>query len=412
MTWHFATRTISGRQLLYTCFFALLGLSPTMAQSPILKSTANKFSLRLHDVLRKDGAEQNLFYSPSSIMVALAMTYLGARGNTAKQMFSSFNLNEMPEQQLKHEFHKFLEAIDQSNSNGNKVSMANRLFAQMGFDIAQSFQDETNQFFNAQIALVDYRTNSEGARNEVNKWVEEKTQGKIKDLIPEGMFDASSILTLVNAIYFKGSWMNKFEPNATQQVEFQVTPTQEIKVPMMYQSTKFKYIEDSVLNCQIIDLPYAGNHISMIVLLPNEMDGLSQLEKSLSYDQLSRAISDLKASRPQEVEVSLPKFKMTGEFSLKEVLTKMGAVDMFNTQADFTGISAAGQLYVSEVVHKAFVDVNEEGTEAAAATGVGIALMSMPMNPVFFANHPFLFLIHHNKTGVILFLGRVAKPQQ
>lgn len=384
-----------------------------MAQSTLLKSTANKFSLNLHKILRSDDPEQNLFYSPSSILVALAMTYLGARGNTAKQMFKSFNLDEMPEPQIKQEFHKFLESLSKSNSNGNQISMANRLFAQMGFDIVQAFQDETNQFFNAQLAMVDYVKNPEGARGEVNKWVEGKTEGKIKDLIPQGMFTQASRLTLVNAIYFKGSWLNRFEPNATHEGQFQVTPTKDINVQMMYQSNYFKYIEDQTLNCQIIDLPYAGDQISMVIFLPNEVDGLSKLEKSLSYKKLSEAVSQLKASRAEEVEVTLPKFKMTEEFSLKEALSKMGAVDMFDGKADFTGISTEGDLYVSEVVHKAFVDVNEEGTEAAAATGIGmIGLMSMPMNPEFNANHPFLFLIYHNNTGVILFLGRVAKPQQ
>lgn len=405
------TKVLAGISL--SCCLASLLYFPTMAQSPLFKATTSKFSLHLHEVLLSGDPEQNLFYSPSSILVALAMTFLGARGNTARQMITSFHLDEMPEESIKQEFQSFLQSLNKTNANGNHIAMANRLFAQMGFEIVQKFQDETSQFFNAQLAMVDYMKNAEGARAEVNEWVEKQTNGKITNLIPDGMFTPLTRLTLVNAVYFKGSWMNRFDPNATQTGKFHVTPSKEIDVQMMYQSEDFKYIEDQDLNCQIIELPYSGGKMSMIIFLPNEVDGLSKLEKSLTYDRLAQALTNLKATNTEEVEVFLPKFKLTNEFSLKEMLTKMGAVDMFSqNQADFSGISTSDQLHVSEVVHKAFVDVNEEGTEAAAATGVGMAAMSMPMNPEFNANHPFLFLIHHNDSGAVLFLGRMAKPPQ
>ena len=393
--------------------FPYLSASSAMAEAKVMSATTNKFSLHLHRVLRSQPAFEpanNLFYSPASVLVALGMTYLGARGDTAKQMNSSFHLNEIPDPELKQVFHKFLQSLSQSSSTGNEIAIANRLFAQMGYDILQEFQDESSQFFDAQIALVDYEKNTEGAREEVNKWVEKQTKDKIGDLIPKGMFTADTRLALVNAIYFKGSWMKKFDPNTTQPGDFQVTPSKKVSVPMMYQSDKFKYFESQNLDCQMVELPYAGEKMSMIVLLPNKVDGLSKLEESLSFEQLDTAINHLKTAWSEDVEVTLPKFKLAEKFSLKDVLSQMGATDMFNpARADFTGI-CGGNLYVSEVVHKAFVDVNEEGTEAAAATGIGIMLMSMPMNPIFRADHPFLFLIHHNETGAILFLGRMATP--
>jgi serpin B len=389
--------------------------SLTMAQAELIKAAANKFTLHLHEVLRAQSTfdpEKNLFYSPSSILVALAMTHLGARGNTAKQMSNSFHLDEIPDNSLKPEFQKFLQALNQSNTKGNELAMANRLFAQMGFPVLKDFQDESKKIFNAEVALVDYQNNTEDARQQVNKWVEEQTKNKIQDLIPEGMFTPGTRLALVNAIYFKGSWISKFDPNSTSPGPFQVTLSKKIEVPMMYQSDKFKYFENKDLQCQMLELPYADQKMSMILLLPDEIDGLTKLEKSLSYEKLDKAISQLRKTRKEEVEVTLPKFKLAEQFSLKDVLSQMGATDMFNpAKADLSGITSDGQLYVSEVVHKAFVDVNEEGTEAAAATGIGMALMSMPMNPIFFADHPFLFLIHHNETGVVIFLGRMAIPQ-
>lgn len=398
--------------LILTVSLVVASISPsTMAQADI-KASSNKFSLKLHQVLRGQASSaENLFYSPSSILVALAMTHLGARGNTAKQMSKSFHLEEIPEKQLNEEFQKFLQSLNQSNARGNEIAMANRLFVQMGFEVSKQFQEESEKFFNAEAALVDYQKNSKGAREEVNKWVEEKTKNKIKDLIPEGMFGPDTRLTLVNAIYFKGSWMSQFDPNATQTGPFQLTSSQSIEVPMMYQSKKFKYFENQDLKCKMLELPYAGEKMSMIILLPDEVEGLSKLEESLSYSKLDDSIGHLRKAREEEVEVTLPKFKLSEKFSLKEVLSKMGASDLFNpSKADLTGINKDGQLFVSEVVHKAFVDVNEEGTEAAAATAVGIALMCMPMNPIFFADHPFLFLIRHNESGVILFLGRLANP--
>lgn len=386
--------------------------SSTMAQAD-LKTATNKFTLHLHQVLRgQSSSTQNLFYSPSSILVALAMTHLGARANTAKQMSSSFHLEEIQEKHLKEGFQKFLESLNQSNAKGNEIAMANRLFVQMGFEISKQFQEESKKYFNAEAALVDYQKNSEGAREEVNKWVEEKTKNKIKDLIPEEMFGADTRLTLVNAIYFKGSWMSQFHPSSTQTGPFQLTSSKTIQVPMMYQSKNLRYFENTNLGCKMLEMPYAGGKMSMIILLPDEVEGLSKLEESLNYSKLEDAVSKLMSARIEEVEVTLPKFKLTEKFSLKDVLAKMGASDLFNpTKADLTGINKDGQLYVSEVVHKAFVDVNEEGTEAAAATAVGVALMCMPMNPIFFANHPFLFLIRHNESGVILFLGRLANPE-
>ena len=259
--------------------------------------------------------------------------------------------------------------------------------------------------------MVDYITNVEKAREEINNWVEKKTNNKIKDLIPPGVLSSDTRLTLVNAIYFKGLWLEQFKQKETFPGSFFVSQNEEIKVEMMHQKAEFKYSESEELACQILEMPYIGKKMSMVIFLPKETHGLAKLEGKMTYDKLNESLSSLMYASLDEVEVFLPKFKLTQQFDLNDVLSKMGAKEMFIPgKADLSGISSQS-LFVSKVVHKAFVEVNEEGTEAAAATAVGVALMCMPLPaPIFKADHPFLFLIRHNESGAILFLGRLVKP--
>ena len=378
----------------------------------------NKFTLDLYQVLQKDDkfTDQNIFYSPSSISIALAMTFMGARGDTAKQMSEALHWEAMTSDQLHDQQRHFLDALQESNDEGNELLAANRLFVQKSFIIEQEFLEGTKRFYNAEMALTDYQKDPEGARKEVNDWVENKTKENIKNLIPEGIIDSSTELTLVNAIYFKGIWQNEFDQRATRPKDFFVSKKKKVKVKMMKLKTNFKHIANvGELGCQLVELPYQGEDLSMLILLPQDKYGLTSVEASLTHDKLQKAIALTQVQPSGEVKVYLPRFNMTQEFQLNELLAKMGVTDMFNAnKADFTGISPG--LFVTHAIHKAFVEVNEKGTEAAAATAVIMSRSKSPSGgsakiPVFCADHPFLFLLCHKKSGGILFMGRMMKPE-
>ncbi|KAL9964173.1 hypothetical protein ACROYT_G027766 [Oculina patagonica] len=347
----------------------------------------NKFTVDLHKALKNDQNfdGQNLFYSPSSLSIALAMTFMGARGKTAAQMAKALHWEAMPKEQLHTEEQHFLQALQASNNASNELLAANRLFVQKNFSLVQEFVEGTKTFYDAEIALVDYQQDTEGARKEVNEWVEQKTKQKIKNLIAEGVFNSLTRLTLVNAIYFKGFWQNKFKKRHTRKQQFFVSESEKVKVQMMHVTETFNHVEDyGELAGQILELPYQGEDLSM--------------------------------SHPHKVEVSLPRFKLTQQFKLNQILANMGATDMFSEfEADFSGMYPGPEkLYVSLVIHKAFVEVNEKSTEAAAATAVVMKVRSRggaEMNPRFCADHPFLFIICHKKSSSILFMGRVVKPE-
>ncbi|KAL9985006.1 hypothetical protein ACROYT_G007359 [Oculina patagonica] len=383
------------------------------SESGVVAKAANQFAVDLHKCLA-DGnefARENLFYSPASLLIALAMTSYGARGNTAAEILKVLHVASVSSADLNESMKNFIDAINGASDEDNKLLTANRLFVQKSFEILEAFKEGTREFYDAELALVDYITNVEKAREEINCWVEEKTNDKIKDLIPSGMLSSDTRLTLVNAIYFKGLWLDKFKKEATFPGSFFVTQNEEIKVQMMHQKADFKYSKSEKLACQILEMPYTGKKMSMVIYLPNETQGLAKLEEKMTYDNLHESLSLLDESVLMvEVEVFLPKFKLTQQFDLNNILTKMGAKEMFIPgKADLSGISTE-PLFVSKVVHKAFVEVNEEGTEAAAATGVGVNLTSFHPMPTFKADHPFLFLIRHNSSGAILFLGRLMKP--
>lgn len=371
------------------------------------KTVAEKniaFALDLYGKLKEK--EGNLFFSPYSISTALAMTYAGARGNTEKQM--SEVLHFTLDQKLLHPTFARLEA--QLNAVQEKenieLSVANALWAQKGHVFLREFLDLTKKNYGAVLNLVDFKRAYETARRKINTWVEEKTRNKIKDLIKPGVLNPLTRLVLTNAIYFKGNWESQFKKSKTQEAPFWLAPGKSINTSMMTQKQTFRYMESE--NLQMLELPYAGNDLSMIVLLPKKVDGLAQLETALSVNNLTTWIGLL---RKREILAFLPKFKITSQFSLHKTLASMGMSDAFTGQADFSGMTGNKDLYISAVIHKAFVDVNEEGTEAAAATAVAIKLLSMPTPPpVFRADHPFVLLIRHNPTESILFLGRVVNP--
>jgi len=389
----------------------------------------NKFALELYGKLRD--REGNLFFSPYSISTALAMTYAGAQGETESQMAKVLHFptrqdgpkvappepNEKSITATAWEHKRFSSAfgkiIKDLNARGKKgkyeLRVANALWDQKGYGFLKEFLNLIETDYGGCLNEVDFVTAVELARKTINDWVENQTNNKIKNLIPEGVLDSMTRLVLTNAIYFKGNWARQFKKEKTQNAPFTLLNGNKVDVPMMNQTADFNYIQTD--SFQGLELPYVNNELSMIILLPKKLDGLPELEGTVTIDNLSKWLNEL---RKREVIVFVPKFRMTSQFSLADVLKAMGMTNAFVPDvADFSGINGKRDLFISAVIHKAYVDVNEEGTEAAAATGVVMKLTSVgpTQTIVFRADHPFLFVIRDNRSGSILFIGRVMNPE-
>ncbi len=393
----------------------------TAAAAKLIVDGNNQFALQLYQKLR--GGDGNLFFSPYSISTALAMTYAGARGATAHEMAQTLLFPTSPEAIAKlglpdapmtpEEFARaFGQIIRDLNERGGKdayeLRVANALWGQKGFAFLDAFRELVASEYGGRARDVDFVGATEKARQTINAWVEEQTNGKIKNLIAQGALGAMTRLVLTNAIYFKGNWARQFDEARTQDAPFTLIKEDKTQVPMMNQKAKFGYAEAKDL--QILQLPYAGDELSMVILLPKADDGIVQLESNLTTENLATWLDRI---HHREVIVSIPKFKMTSKFDLGTVLRSMGMGRAFSSTADFSGMTGQRNLFISAVIHQAYVDVNEEGTEAAAATGVVMRLTSIGPNrtPVFRADHPFIFMIRDNASGSLLFLGRVTNPQ-
>jgi serpin B len=383
----------------------------------------NEFAFDLYGRLR--GKEGNLFFSPYSISTALGMTYCGARGQTETQMGAvlhfpfitkqtaelSISSKLIPDRQkFASTFGRIVKDLNNRGEKGGyELRVANALWGQRGYEFLEEFLELIKNNYNGRLNEVDFIGAAEAARQTINKWVEKKTNNKIKNLIQQGVLDSMTRLVLTNAIYFKGNWARQFEKDKTKDAPFTLADGEKVDAAMMNQTADFGYMETG--SFQVLELPYVDNELSMIILLPKKIDGLDELEKTLTVENLSKWLKKL---YKREVIVSVPKFKMTSQFSLASVLKSMGMTDAFSSNANFSGINGKRDLFVSAVIHKAYVDVNEEGTEAAAATAVTIKLTSIgpSRTPVFKADHPFMFLIRDNHSGSILFIGRVMNPNE
>jgi serpin B len=411
----------------------LVFITATAANSQIAEKTAiskktdeqlvvagnNKFALELYAKLRSK--QGNLFLSPYSISTALAMAHAGARGQTELQMARTLHFPfmgstdaELPStlmadrRQFASAFGKIIENLNnRGEKDGYELRVANALWAQKDYGFLEEFLELIETNYGGQLNQVDFIRAAEAARKTINKWVEKKTNDKIKNLIQKGVLDSMTRLVLTNAIYFKGNWARQFKEDRTKQAPFTLADGRKINVAMMNQTEKFNYMQTD--DFQGLELPYVNDELSMIILLPKKFDGLEELEKTLTCENLSKWTGEL---RNQEVRVSIPKFKMTSQFGLASVLKSMGMTDAFSPNADFSGMNGRRDLFISAVIHKAYVEVNEEGTEAAAATAVTMKLTSIGPTriPVFRADHPFLLLIRDNHSGSILFIGRVMNP--
>jgi len=379
----------------------------------------NKFALELYAKLRSE--EGNLFFSPYSISTALAMAHAGARGQTEAQMAGVLHfpiitkpgteLSSMlipDRQKFASVFGKIIKDLNNRGKKGGyELRVANALWGQEGYGFLDEFLELIKTNYGGRLNEVDFVRAAETARKTINTWVEKKTNDKIKNLIQKGVLDSMTRLVLTNAIYFKGNWARQFKEDRTKDAPFTLADGRKVDVAMMNQTGQFNYMETE--SFQGLELPYVDDELSMIILLPKEFDGLDEFEKTLTVGDLSEWMDEL---RDREVRVSIPKFKMTSQFGLASVLKSMGMTDAFSVNADFSGMNGRRDLFISAVIHKAYVDVNEEGTEAAAATAVTMKLTSIGPSriPVFCADHPFLFIIRDNHSGSILFIGRVMNP--
>jgi len=372
------------------------------------------FAMDLYQVLQEGGSE-NLFFSPYSISLALAMTYGGARGETAQEMAGTLHFS-IPDESVHAGFNALdLELASRNNEGdemmpGFKLNIANSTWAQYDRPFEQAYLDLLAENYDAGLYLTDYVGNPEGSRLAINEWVSDETEGKIEDLIPEGAINALTRLVLANAIYFNAGWQSTFDEDLTEDTAFTLLDGSQISVSMMSTSDAERFGYAAGEGYQAVELPYNGGQLSMVVLIP-EAGEFEAFEASLDPEKLSDLLKDMEI---KQVELQMPKFSFESEFGLVGVLRQLGMQAAFDTQvADFSGIDGTKDLSISDVVHKAFVGVDEKGTEAAAATAVVFRLTSMPITDVQLTiDHPFIFLIQDKPTGTILFLGRVLDPMR
>ena len=370
---------------------------------------ANLFAFDLYGRLRSQEAG-NLFFSPQSISTALAMTYAGARGETAAEMARTMHFS-LPQDRLSAGYAELLRALHgPGGTQGYRLSIANRLWGQRGTPFLESFVTVTRRDYGAELGLADFATNAEGARGEINAWVAKETEQKITDLIPAGLLGPDTRLVLANAIYFRGDWARQFEKSATRDQPFHASGGTTVDVPLMFAKLAAGYGAPADAALKVVELPYKGNDLSMLVLLPDAADGLAAMEAKLTAENVRRWTTGLGR---RDVLVYLPRFSVESAFGLASTLSAMGMPLAFSERADFSGMNGKHDLSISAVQHKARVDVDEQGTEAAAATGVAVGVRAVRPEepPTFRADHPFVFLIRHDPTGAILFLGRVTNPK-
>jgi len=385
-------------------------VSPDVSTSDLntLVDGNTAFAFDLYQALR--GEQGNLFYSPYSISLALAMTYAGARNETEQQMADTLHFI-LPQDSL----HPAFNSLDQQlasrgegaqgkDEKGFRLNIVNAIWGQRDYTFLSDYLDVLAENYGAGLRLLDFITAPEESRVTINNWVSDQTEGKIKDLIPQGVIDDLTRLVLTNAIYFNAAWLNPFNEKLTQDGAFHLLDGSEVTVPMMQQTESFGYAEGE--GYQAVELPYDGDQLSMVILLP-ESGQFDSFEQSLDANYVDAILKDLEY---QQVALTMPKFEFESEFSLADTLSEMGMPIAFSRGADFSGMTGNNDLCIGDILHKAFVSVDESGTEAAAATAVVMTLGAV-LNPVkVTVDSPFIFLIRDIETNSIIFVGRVMNP--
>ncbi|XP_019643163.1 PREDICTED: leukocyte elastase inhibitor-like [Branchiostoma belcheri] len=379
----------------------------TSVLSSLVESTRG-FALGLFRRLC-DSTDRNIVFSPLSISAAMAMTYIGARGNTRYQMEKVLRFHHFRNEA---DMHSTFSAVEDVISTSGKEAQytfvqANRLFGQAGMSFRHDFLMDTSRHYHSSLATVEF-SDEEMARLAINSWVAGKTGGKVNGVIPQGLLKPLTKLVLVNAVYFAGKWRTEFDPQVINMADFYVTPERTENVPMMQLSGEFNVTEDPNLDCAAVELPYSGNEIVMDIILPNQRDGLDRLQSQLTRRALNRIF---RRYLPLEGSVFLPKFRLTEEFSLKAQLTAMGLDDLFSqNRADLSGMTAQPGMHVSDALHKAVIEVSQEEAEGATTLTAAVTARSR-RGFEFRADHPFMFFIRDKRTGAVLFLGRLVDPR-
>ncbi len=388
-------------------------LSPKASATDQAQLAADNLAFTMDLYHQLASQPSNLFYSPYSISQALAMVYGGARGHTEQQMANGLHFS-LPQDKL----HPAFNALDQQlamrasagadQGQGFQLNIANSTWGQSGFPFIPAYLDLLARNYGAGLQTVDFVSNPEGARQDINDWVAQKTQDKIEDIVPQGAIDTLTRLVLANAIYFKASWMMPFQKSATQDAPFITLDGSRVTVPMMsLEMNKLNYVLGG--GYQAVALPYVDGNVSMLLIVP-DAGNFSQFEAGLDATKLQSILSGLQST---DVILKMPRFKVESSFSLADTLSKMGMTDAFDaTRADFSGIDGQRDLYISSVLHKAYASIDESGTEAAAATVVIVGLTAiMPGEPVNLTiDRPFIFAIYDQPTQSILFVGRMVNP--
>ena len=385
--------------------------SPDVGESELI-SLINGNSAFAFDLYQELGKrEGNIFYSPYSISLALAMTHAGARGETEQQMADTLHFT-LPQGSLHPvfngldiELNKRGEGAKGKDGEGFRLNIVNAIWGQNGYSFLPGFLDVLAENYGAGLRTLDFDTEPEESRLTINNWVSDQTEKRIENLIPQGVINELTRLVLTNAIYFNAAWLYPFNENSTEDGPFHLLDGTAVIAPMMKQTEMFGYAEGD--GYQAVELPYDGNELSMVILLPRA-DQFQAFEGALDAQRVSTILTSLER---RSVALTMPGFEFESEFSLRETLAAMGMPIAFSMGADFSGMTGNYELFIAEVVHKAFVSVDESGTEAAAATAVMMQLTGMPERPVeVTVDHPFIFLIRDVKTDSILFIGRVVNP--
>lgn len=363
----------------------------------------NRFAFDLYSKLRSSESE-NIFYSPYSISTALAMTYEGAKGETAAEMRSTLHFPKS--RVLRPNFVAIYDGLNKA-SKDYKLQTGNALWVQKRFPLLGKYTKTVRSYYGGKATNLDFVNETEQSRKKINDVVAKQTANTIRDLIPTGYLNDSTRFVLTNAIYFKGTWLWEFDPRNTRQSDFRVAPDKTVQAPMMFFSSykaELNYADTKDL--QILELPYKGDRISMLLLLPHT--NLDSIESSLTANKLKAYKARM---RPTVMDwISIPKFKFTRMYSLTDTLRDLGMPTAFSDRADFSGMTGKRDLHLDFVLHKAYVKVDEKGTEAAGATAVGGGVTSVRIPNIFNADHPFIFIIQDKTNGNVLFLGRVVDP--
>ncbi|NP_001264422.2 alpha-1-antitrypsin precursor [Gallus gallus] len=374
-----------------------------LAHMKIAPSNA-EFAFRFYKQVTEAGGNKNIFFSPLSLSTAFAMLSLGARSNTLSQLHKclTFNLTEMEEQEIHEGFQRLLQLLNDSQRD-IQLNMGNTLFIDERLKLQQKFLDDVTNFYYSEAVSMDFQ-NSEHAKEEINNYIKAKTHGKFLDLLDSIGKDVVMILT--NYVYFKGYWEEPFESYNTRDDDFFVDAEHSVKVKMMYKNTYYNIHRDEQLSCWVVEIPYRGNAAAFFVL-PDE-GSMNQVEDALLQDTVSNWSQSLEG---RSIDLYLPKFSISGSYDVKKLFLKMGVTDMFSNNADFSGVAKNTLLKVSRAIHKAKLNVNENGTEAAAVTMVEMKVFSAMIDPLEIKfNRPFVMMIFDKITNSILFMGKVVNP--